>query len=88
MIENSGIDWQVDTHEEAVDDDDDDDEEESGEEEEEDEAGVRLGKFGNMEVVADDDEGDAFDEEEYKRAMAALRKGRMMQDDLRDVDHD
>ena len=92
VIENSGIDWQVEQHEEALDGEEEGEEEESGEEsEEEDEAGVRLGKFGKMEVVPDEEageEGDAFDEAEYKKAMEALRKGKMSQGDLDGMDHD
>ena len=93
VIESSGIDWQVEQHEEALDGDEEgEEEEESGEEsEEEDDAGVRLGKFGKMEVVPDEEaeeEGDAFDEAEYKKAMEALRKGKMNPGDLDGMDHD
>ena len=52
---------------------------------------MRLGKFGKMEVVPDEEageEGDAFDEAEYKKAMEALRKGKMSQGDLDGMDHD
>eukprot|EP00966_Prymnesium_polylepis_P154496 3567112-Prymnesium_polylepis.2 len=31
---------------------------------------------------------DKFDEDDYKSAMAALRKGRMLQDDLKEMEHD
>ena len=46
-----------------------------------------------MEVVADEDMGDeegaeTFDQEEYKRAMAGLRKGRMLPKDLDGMEHD
>ena len=63
------------------------------EEEEEDAVGVRVGRFGKMEVVADEDmeeeEGaEKFDQDEYKRAMAALRQGRMAPDDLRGMQFD
>ena len=90
VIENSGIDWQVDEHEQKL--DDDESEEEAGEEESEDEGGVIVGRYGNMEVVADEDVEDEegaerFDGDEYRKAMAALRRGKMMQDDLQGVDH-
>jgi len=44
-------------------------------------------------VVADEDEGDedgaeGFDQEEYKRAMKSLRKGRMLPSDLDGMDYD
>ena len=56
------------------------DEEGSGEEESEDEEGVRVGKFGKLEVVADEDMADeegaeAFDQDAYRRAMAGLQRG-------------
>ena len=59
----------------------------------EDDAGVRVGRFGKLEVVADeeaeDEEGaDKFDQEEYRRAMAALRQGRMLPDDLKGIQFD
>ena len=46
-----------------------------------------------MEVVADEDMEDEegtekFDQDEYKRAMAALRQGRMAPDDLRGMQFD
>ena len=61
--------------------------------ESEDEEGVRVGKFGKLEVVADEDMGDedgseAFDQEAYRRAMAGLRKGRMLPSDLEGMEHD
>ena len=92
VIQHSGIDWQVDEHEQKLDEEEEESEEE-GEEESEDEGGVIVGEYGNMEVVADEDAEDEegaerFDEDEYKKAMAALRKGKMMQDDLQGVDHD
>ena len=90
VIEHGGIDWQVDEHEQKL---EEEESEEEGEEESEDEGGVIVGRYGNMEVVADEDVEDEegagrFDEDEYKQAMAALRKGKMMQDDLHGVDHD
>ena len=62
-------------------------------EESEDEEGVRVGKFGRLEVVADEDEPEedgaaAFDQDEYRRAMAGLRKGRMLPHDLDGMEHD
>ena len=61
--------------------------------EDEDDAGIRLGRFGKMEVVADEEAedeagADTFDQEEYRRAMAALRKGRMLPDDLKGMQFD
>ena len=68
-------------------------EESSGDEEEEDAVGVRVGRFGNMEVVADEEmeeeEGaETFDQEEYRRAMAALRQGQMGPGDLQGMTFD
>lgn len=96
LIERSTIDWRTEHHARVIDEeeeDDDDDDEGSGEEESEDEEGVRVGKFGKLEVVADEDMGDedgaeAFDQEAYRRAMAGLRKGRMLPSDLKGMEHD
>ena len=87
LIEAAEVDWQTKVHAEIIDEEDleeeeDDDSETSGEE---DEGGVRVGRFGNLEVVADEDDeegGDSFDEQEYRQAMADLRKGRMNAGDL------
>ena len=94
MIEAAEIDWQTKQHAEIVDEEDleekDDDESESSGDE--DEGGVRVGRFGNLEVVADeaDEEGgaDAFNEQEYQQAMADLRRGRMRAGDLQGMDLD
>ena len=94
MIEAAEIDWQTKQHAEVIDEEDleeeDDDESESSGEE--DEGGVRVGRFGNLEVVADeaDEEGgaDAFNEQEYQQAMADLRRGRMRAGDLQGMDLD
>jgi hypothetical protein len=99
LIEANEIDWQTDQHNKIMDDEDaeqeeEEDEESSGaEDEEEDDAGVRVGRFGKMEVVADEDmeaeEGaEAFDPDEYRRAMATLRQGRMAPGDLKGVQFD
>ena len=79
--------------EDSEDDDDDEEEEEEGSGEdagEEDAAGVRVGRFGRLEVVADEDdpEDGGFDQTEYQQAMAALRKGRMLPSDLNGMDLD
>lgn len=93
MIEAAEIDWQTKQHAEIVDEEeleeeDDDDSESSGEE---DEGGVRVGRFGNLEIIPDeaqDGEGgaDEFDESEYQQAMADLRRGRMRAGDLQGMD--
>ena len=95
MIEAAEIDWQTKRHAEMIDEEDLEEEEEDDDESEssgdEDEGGVRVGRFGNLEVVADeeDDEGgDTFDEQEYQRAMADLRRGRMRAGDLQGMDLD
>jgi len=103
VIEANEVDWQVDQHNEFMDGEDAEEEEDEAEElgsdddddedDDEDVAGVKLGRFGQLEVVADEDvereEGaDAFDEDEYKRAMAALRKGRMAPGDLRGMEYE
>ena len=54
---------------------------------------MRVGKFGRLEVVADEDEPEedgaaAFDQDEYRRAMAGLRKGRMLPSDLEGMEFD
>ena len=99
LIESATINWRTEEHARIIDeeeeDEGEDDYEGSGEENEsEDEAGIRVGKFGKLEVVADEDmmcdeDGtEAFDQEEYRRAMAGLRKGRMLQSDLEGMEHD
>ena len=103
VIEANEVDWQVDQHNEFMDGEDAEEEEDETEElgsdddddedDDEDVAGVKLGRFGQLEVVADEDvereEGaDAFDEDEYKRDMAALRKGRMAPGDLRGMEYE
>ena len=96
LIESSTLDWRTEQHARVIDDEEDDEEDEeegSGEEESEDEEGVRVGKFGKLEVVADEDEPEedgaaAFDQEEYRRAMAGLRKGRMLPSDLEGMEFD
>ena len=97
LIEANKIDWEVSRHNEMMEleDGEESDEEEDGEEGEgeEDEGGVKVGRFGNLEVVADEDEdeeggADAFDQDEYKHAMAALRQGRMALGDLKGMDLD
>ena len=91
LIESSTMDWRTEQHARVIDEEDD---EGSGEDETEDDEGVRVGKFGKLEVVADEDMeadedgADAFDQEEYKRAMMALRKGRMLPGDLDDMSYD
>ena len=98
LIEANEIDWQTEQHNQIMDEEDAEEEveeESSGadDEEEEDDAGVRVGRFGRMEVVADEDaeeeEGaETFDQEEYRRAMAALRQGKMAADDLKGMQFD
>jgi hypothetical protein len=69
-------------------------EDESGGDDSDDEDGhgVKIGRFGKLEVVADEDEedegADAFNQDEYKQAMAALRQGRMASGDLQGMDLD
>ena len=96
LIESSTTDWRTEQHARVIDEEDEDEEEDdegSGEEESEDEEGVRVGKFGKLEVVADEDMGDedgseAFDQDAYRRAMAGLRKGRMLPRDLDGMQHE
>ena len=97
LIESSTMDWRTEQHARVIDEEDDieeEDDEGSGEDETVDDEGVRVGKFGFLEVVADEDMeadedgADAFDQEEYKRAMMALRKGRMLPGDLDDLNYD
>ena len=97
LIESSTIDWRTEQHARVIDEEEDEEEEDeeegSGEEESEDDEGVRVGKFGKLEVVADEDEDEEdgaedFDQEEYKRAMKSLRKGRMLPSDLEGMDYD
>ena len=99
IIEANEIDWQTKQHNQIMDDEDAEEEggeeESSGEEDEdEDDAGVRVGRFGKLEVVADEDMGEeeegaeTFDQEEYRRAMAALRQGKMAADDLKGMQFD
>jgi hypothetical protein len=96
LIESNTIDWQVEQHAAFMDAEDgaeeEDESEEEGEEEEEDDAGVRVGQFGRLHVVTDEEteqEGaDTFDEGEYARTMKLLRKGFMSRQDLEGVEHD
>ena len=99
LIESATIDWRTEEHARVIDAEDDDEEEDdedgsSGEASgSDDAAGVRVGRFGKLEVVADEDVcdedgADAFDQDEYRRAMASLRKGRMMPSDLDGTEHD
>jgi hypothetical protein len=72
------------------DEEDDEGDEEDDEGDEEDEAGVRIGKFGKLEVVRDGDgpeEDDAppFDIEQYRRAIDDLRKGIIQPSDLEGI---
>jgi len=98
LIESESVDWQTAEHDALMDDEDaeEDGEEEGGsddDEEEEDAEGVRVGRFGNLEVVPDEDDHDEagaerFDQDEYRRTMDALQRGFMSPDDLRGMELD
>ena len=76
--------------EEDAEEDDDDDGEDG---EEEDTEGVRVGRFGRLEVVADEDSenepgAETFDQDEYRKTMEALKRGFMTPNDLHGMDVD
>lgn len=97
LIESEKVDWQTSEHNAVMDDEDAEEDSEgdggSDEGEEEDTGGVRVGRFGNLEVVPDEDDQDEagaerFDQDEYRRTMDALKRGFMSPDDLRGMELD